>query len=58
MEKEKYIFSEIGSELKSSVGLEILKVICSSKDGRGKKVPVSRNHRDKQIGECVCSVSV
>ena len=40
-------------------GLERLKVIiCSWEDGQGKRVPVSRSHRDKRIGECVCSVSI
>ena len=42
-----------GSELKVSVdaGLERLKVISSWEDGQGKRVSVSRSHRDKRIGE-------
>ena len=50
----------IGSELKVSVdaGLERLKVICCWEDGRRKRVPISRCHRDKRVGECVCSVSI
>ena len=39
-------------------GLERLKVISSWEDGRRKRVPVSRCHRDKRIGECVCSISI
>ena len=38
-------------------GLERLKVISRWEDGRKKRVPVSRCHRDKRIGECVCSIS-
>ena len=38
--------------------LERLKVICGREDGRGKKVPVSRSHRNKPIDEFVCSVSI
>ena len=50
----------IGSELKVFVNgcLERLKVICCWKDGRRRSVPVSRCHRDKRVGECVCSVSI
>ena len=49
----------IGSVSKVSVdaGLERLKVICCWEDGQWKRVPVSRSHGDKRIGECVCSVS-
>ena len=49
----------IGSESKISVDvdLERLKDICCWENGQGKRVPVSRSHRDKQIGECLCSVS-
>ena len=48
----------IGSELKVYVGsgLGRLKVTCCWGDGRRKRVPVSRCHRDKRIGVCVCSV--
>ena len=47
--------SGIGSESKVSVdaGLERLKVICYWEES-----PVSRCHRDKRIGECVCSGSI
>ena len=40
---------EIGSESKLSVdvGLERLKVICSRKEARGKRVSASRSHRYK-----------
>ena len=50
----------IGSELKEFVEacLERLKVIFCWEDGRRKRVPVSRCHRDKRDGECVCSVSI
>ena len=50
----------IGSELKVSVDadLESLKVISCWEDGKGKRVPVSRSHGDKRVGECVCSVSI
>ena len=46
----------IGSESKVSVdaGLERLKIISCWGDDRRKRVPVSRCHRDKQIGERVC----
>ena len=37
---------------------ERLKVICSWEDGQGKRIPVSRIHGDKRIGEFVCSVNV
>ena len=49
----------IGSESKVFVdaGLERLKVIiCCCEDGPRKRVPISRSHRDKWIGECACSV--
>ena len=41
-----------------NVDFERLKVICSREDGQGKRVPVSRSHKDKRIGECVCSFSI
>ena len=49
-----------GSELKVLVDacVERLKVICRWEEGRRTKVPVYRCHRDKQVGECVCSVSI
>ena len=40
------------------VGLEGLKVISCWEDGRRKRVPVSRCHRNKRIGECVRSISI
>ena len=50
----------IGWKSKVSVdaGHKRLKVICSWEVGRSKRVPISRSHRDKRIGECVCSVSI
>ena len=50
----------IGSELKVFVdaGSERLKVICCWEDGRRKRVSVPRCHRDKRVGECVCSASI
>ena len=39
-------------------GLEGLKVISCWEDGRRKRVPVSRCHRDKRIGECVRSIGI
>ena len=47
-------------ELKVSVNarLERLKVICSQENGQEKRVAVSRSHRDKRVGECVCRVSM
>ena len=39
-------------------GLEGLKVISCLEDGRGKRVPVSRSHRNKRIGECVRSMGI
>ena len=44
----------IGQESKVSVdvGIEGLKVISCWEDGRRKRVPVSRCHRNKRIGEC------
>ena len=49
-----------GSESKVSVdaGLEGLKVISCWEDGRRKRVPVARCHRNKRIGECVRSVGI
>ena len=35
-----------------------MKVICCWEDGQRKGIPVSRCHRDKRVGECVCSVSI
>ena len=48
----------IGKESKVSVdaGLEGLKVKRCWEDGRRKRVPVSRCHRNKRIGECVRSI--
>ena len=50
----------IGSEVKVSVdaGLERLNVICSQEDGREKRISVSKSHRNKRIGKCICSVSM
>ena len=50
----------IGYESKVSVdvGLERLKVISCWEDGRRKRIPVSRCHRDKRIGQCVCSIGI
>ena len=47
-------------ELKVSVdtGLERLEIICCWEDDRRKRVPVSRCHRDKRVGECVFSISI
>ena len=39
-------------------GLEELKVIICWEDGRRKRVPVSRCHRNKRIGECVRSIGI
>ena len=39
-------------------GLEGLKVINCWEDGRRKRVPVSRCHRNKRIGECVGSIGI
>ena len=39
-------------------GLEGLKVISCWEDGRRKRVPVSRGHRNKRIGECVRSIGI
>ena len=39
-------------------GLERLKVISWWEDGRRKRVPVSRCHRNRQIGECVLSIGI
>ena len=39
-------------------GLERLKVISCWEDDRRNRVPVSRCHRDKRIGECVCSIGI
>ena len=46
--------SAFGSELKIYVGA----VLERRKYGREKRVSVSRSHRDKRIGKCVCSVSI
>ena len=40
------------------VGLEGLKVIRCRQDGRRKRVPVSRFHRNIRIGECVRSIGI
>ena len=40
------------------VGLERLKVISCWEDGRRKRVPFSRCHRDKRINECVLSIGI
>ena len=49
----------IGQVSKVSVdaGLERLKVISCWEDGGRNRVPVSRCHRNKRIGECVRSIS-
>ena len=49
-----------GSELKVFVDacLERLKDICCWEDGWRKRIPVSRCHRDKRIGECVCWIRI
>ena len=39
-------------------GREGLKVISCWEDGRRKRVPVSRCHRNKRIGECVRSIGI
>ena len=39
-------------------GLEGLKVISCWEDGRRKRVPVSRCHRNKRIGECIRLIGV
>ena len=39
-------------------GLEGLKVIKCWEDGRRKRVPVFRCHRNKRIGECVRSIGI
>ena len=39
-------------------GLEGLKVISCWEDGKRKRVPVSRCHRNKGIGECVRSIGI
>ena len=38
------------SKVAVDADLERLKVICSWEDGQGKRVSVSRSHRDKRIG--------
>ena len=50
----------IGQESKVSVdvGLEGLKGISCCEDGRRKRVPVSRCHRNKRIGECIRSIGI
>ena len=37
---------------------ERLKVISCWEDGQRKRDSVSKCHRDKRIGECVCSISI
>ena len=39
-------------------GHEGLKIISCWEDGRRKRVPVSRCHRNKRIGECVRSIGI
>ena len=39
-------------------GFEGLKVMSCWEDGRRKRVPVFRCHRDKRIGECVRSIGI
>ena len=39
-------------------GLEGLKFISCWEDGRRKRVPVSRYHRNRRIGECVRSIGI
>ena len=39
-------------------GLEGLNVTSCWEDGRRKRVPVSRCHRNKRIGECVRSIGI
>ena len=39
-------------------GLEGLKVISCWEDDRRKRVPVSRRHRNKRIGECESSIGI
>ena len=39
-------------------GLEGLKVISCWEDGRRKRVPFSRCHRNIRIGECVRSIGI
>ena len=50
-------------DFRVSVGVEVylwMRVLkeSSREDGRGKRVPVSRSHRHKRIGECVYSVRI
>ena len=37
-------------------GICELKVICSQKDGCGKRLRFFRSHRDKRVGQCVYTV--
>ena len=46
------------SKVSANVGLEGLKVISCWEDGRRKRVPVSRCHTNKRIGECVRSIGI
>ena len=39
-------------------GLEGLKVISCWEDGKRKRVPVSRCHKNKRLGECVRSIGI
>ena len=39
-------------------GLEGLKVVSCWEDGRRKRVPVSRCHKNKRIDECVRSIGI
>ena len=45
-----------GPKVFVDAGFKRLKVICCWEDGQGKRVPVSRSHGDKRVGECLCSV--
>ena len=44
-------FQELG---RSKNNFERLKVVQRLKDGSMKRVPFTRNHRDKQVGETLC----
>ena len=46
------------SKVSVDAGLKRLKVISCWEDGRRRRDPVSRCHRDKRIGECFCSVGI
>ena len=57
-ENKKRFKDWMGSKVSVDAGLEELKVISCWEDGRRKRVPVSRCHRNKRIGECVRSIGI